>query len=1328
MSTVKDFLFKYKIIIGVVVFLLLSFGIYMFASAESDEYENQFEITNASVNIKDGTAPFDSNDEAGNDSKVDNHIVRNFDAITYTINGNLDYKQTSTLTDDKKTAGIPRNAIIDVLLPESVNAKVATGDISSPIGGEKSDKPVVINGVSYNYYKFTESGITSLNSGVTEITNVLIYDINAKNGEDITPIIRVREATDSNFADYSDNTDLSKSGSISVAPVKVSAKDSWSAKIYPGRSSHSNDRNNSTISLGVVLYISTNNDKGIKGVQVPDKVSLDLSVMANPSDKASIVDYAISDYNSDDKITNMPSAYSQNNGTIGRENITTSGSTYTLNYSGLTYHDNTIKVGDKIVNYISSKTLTLTTTRQEGSIENITYTFGLGNTISGAGESVIDNYNPAVGDYQSKVDFRNSTLDTDVVAENSAVYNFSEDFVIENTISYGSRIGDTLTKGFTNYLKIDNDAIKIIDISQGQGKDYVIKFNGKTNKLEESDYNVQYVVGEWNSNYFSKGDSAPTYCKDIASLTKEELMNYYGGPCVKANDSIKEYSSLNSVPEADLDKIIAIKLNVTKEYQAGSTITMDFKAKVKTNVALSGKTYSVTSRGVTESLSNSDTSTQYFYMSNPSTGLPKNLTEETQDITYTKMKYENNVLSSSTNNTQDGNSILVTTAKGIIEKIDVADKYDVKDKVIYAGQNDPITITLNPTVYSSLGTTANVVNVDVYLPKTLTIDVQTGDRNYSSVREESLDGVGYNVYTYTYTEDDIKSDSESTAGTVPALKLHANVSVDTKDNSNSVIYARVYGKVKISGTEYDINNPEASRIASKDISIRNTSAIGLLGITNPTYIDSNGSFTYNMKAVNLTSSNANVELLYISPFEGDALGNDSGSKYNGTLSVAIDGTLQTGYKAYYTKDSSKTILNNEMGNGNTNWVEWSNYNTAASGITAIKIVPSSELASGTYFDGGNGVTLKFNTNENKEADIYYNNFYMLHKNGQVCSDDDCKTTVTGLNVYGSNVTSSSVYNRTISGFAFVDDDYDGFSSDTDERVKNIVVDLYRTTVKIEDSKKTLTVISDSDEKIAETTTDNNGRYSFSGLKSGNYYVKYTFDCDKYTVTEKNKVDATKGDTSTIDSDAEMMEGTCAAVSNIITLDNNRINSSNIDLGLRVRQVFDVSVNKYITNVTVTSNKGVESHDYDRKKQVRLDLRNLKNTSFKVVYTIEIENTKYFPGTIGNIIESIPDGMTFNPNLAENDGWYENDGLLYYSNLDSTLLMPGEKYYITIALDLVTDSGGAYVNFVSVNDLQVQSVVSDLTEVKDENDFSSDTEDNSDLESEDEDMDSMEEGE
>ena len=152
------------------MFLLLSFGIYLFVSAESDEYANQIEITNTSITTIDGTAPFDSDNNPGNDSGESNGIVRNFDAITYAIKGKLAYKKSSTLSDDKKTSGIKRNIIVDVLLPESVNAKVATGDSSNPMGGTTSK--VTINGVNYNYYKFTELGKELIDN--IDITNVLI--------------------------------------------------------------------------------------------------------------------------------------------------------------------------------------------------------------------------------------------------------------------------------------------------------------------------------------------------------------------------------------------------------------------------------------------------------------------------------------------------------------------------------------------------------------------------------------------------------------------------------------------------------------------------------------------------------------------------------------------------------------------------------------------------------------------------------------------------------------------------------------------------------------------------------------------------------------------------------------------------------------------------------------------------------------------------------------------------------------------------------------------------------------------------------------------------
>ena len=73
-------------------------------------------------------------------------------------------------------------------------------------------------------------------------------------------------------------------------------------------------------------------------------------------------------------------------------------------------------------------------------------------------------------------------------------------------------------------------------------------------------------------------------------------------------------------------------------------------------------------------------------------------------------------------------------------------------------------------------------------------------------------------------------------------------------------------------------------------------------------------------------------------------------------------------------------------------------------------------------------------------------------------------------------------------------------------------------------------------------------------------------------------------------------------------------------------------------------------------------------------------------------------MTFNPDLPQNKGWYESDGNLYYSDLSSTLLMPGEKHYVTIVLDLSTNSGGDYINFVATSDLRVKSIVNSFVEL------------------------------
>ena len=1337
MDTIKKFIFKYKIIIGILVLLIISFGIYLFVSAENDIYANQVEVSKTSVSIEDGTpnndGNFDSDDTPGNDSSINNKIVRSFDSIKYNITYNLGYKSNSTLADEEKTAEISRTVIIDVLLPKNVAADVKEGDTSNS-EGYINKTIITIDKVEYTYYKFEVQGVAHALDSSSNKASITIDKINMKNDSKILPIIRIREKTDENYSDYKNGSTIGNT--LELSEVKVSAKDNYNVKLYNGIVK-GKESGNATLPIGIAVYIPSSTNKGIKGVQIPDTLSFNISIVPNPNDSSIVGLPTIDKYKKDGSdiiIPSLPDSYDNNdNGKVYIEKVEGKDNIFTLTYSGLTYHDRIINVGtddnQNNVNYISTNALVVNTTRNTSKLD-ITYTIsaiGLPNTDISTGNSItmLDNYTAFVGDYSTKVDFidlknieSSSSSEPVTTKPNSAVYNYNEEFYIQNKIDYGT-IGDDLPNGLTNYLKIDNTAIKLLDVSNisEQDKDYYIEFSNQKNK---PNYTLQYAVGEWNSNYFTVKSNAPSYCPtDLSKVSKEQLMNLYGGPCISENSSVKWYDSLldaGNTNEENLNKIIAVKLNITGKYETGLSTILRFKAKVQDNTSLIGNTYQVVARGMTEF------NGEEFYMYDPSdkNQIPVNLSKQSADISYSKTVYNNSTLTvtQSENPTgKFGNSIIVSSAKASIKEITVLDRDGNGSSrgTYYVGSSDPLEIDVKPTIYKSdMDATIDSATIDVYLPNSLVISPQVGDKMYSSTRSDTLTENGithnYTVYTYTYTSDDIKYDNNSPSGTIPTLKIHANIGMNTVTDSNdsgleAKVYSRIYGTVLPGNSETSIaiNTPEKFRVGETSFNIKNNNAIGTLGVSSPTYIDPNGSYTYNMKAANIAEDNAELEMLYILPFNGDGVSNTNGSTFDGTLGSSIVGTLPQGYTVYYATDKSKTILSNEItSTSSVDWHEWTNYNTSVSGITAIKVVPSSGIKKGAYFLDNNGLTVKITTTGNKEGSIYYNIFYMLHKNSLLCDDynesEECSKSETGLKTYNSNVSTTSVYNRSISGLVFQDDDYDGFSTYDEPKLSDVIVELYKTDATVSNSKKPLDVVSDNDKKVAESVTNSRGEYKFSGLTSGNYYVKYTFDCDKYTATEKNKQDSTLGDMSESDSDAVMQAGTCSAVSNILTLNNEKVNITHIDLGLRVRQIFDVTLNKYITNVKVNSNKGTQSYDYDNAKKVKIDVKNLRNTTFQVSYLIELENTKYFPGTIGNIIETIPDGMTFNPDLPQNKGWYESDGNLYYSDLSSTLLMPGEKHYVTIVLDLSTNSGGDYINFVATSDLRVKSIVNSFVEL------------------------------
>ena len=1360
MDKVKDIFNKYKIIITIFLLLLASFFVYLFVFADEDIYENQIEVKNTRISITDGTVNadgnMDSNDEAGNDSSVSNKIVRNFDKVVYEISYDLGYKEDSTLEESEKSLSITRDVIVDILVPSNIGMNVSESADINVLEPEKDRNNNIIeitdNDITYRYYRIdiNDIDVTDRNIGANQI-DIILSNINGSNGDKIRPIIRVREKTDNVSAkEITSETNLSDITGISIEDVTISANSSYGVKLYPG-TKKGEDNTNSEFPIGILIYLPQTQNKGIRGIEVPKTVSFDVTVNSDStSEQSSILEGTkIINYQNDNDYTvaDFPYSYTNNgNAAISSETLNNNGSSiFSIRYTGLNFSNDTSQINISDLGqlyYLSAKILVFKNQRSSTYKNDINYNVSI-SSPNMDNIDLLDNYEPFVGDYISKIDFVKSYTSYDGVEDiyesGKAIYNYSEDVLIRNTISYGYTKGDKLENGFTNYVKIDNTAFKLVNTENvsDQSLDYFVEYS-RNNNYEAA---ATYGLGDWNLNYFRRKSTAPSYCPSNAQLSamnettlRETLMNLYGGPCIEATNVEWVSTIQDAIDSNKANKIIIFKFDMLSEYDTGTTTTIRLTAKAVKNYSNIGKTFAITSRGETTD------NNKAYYLSEIAN---KSVDKHVSDIAYTKTQYDvnhniiggnvttANVNGTSTNITNIGNTALISAFKASINPIELHDAYNSVGKTtFYAGMTDPIEFIINPVIYKSdFQSTITGATVSVYLPESLEIYVKPGDKQYNtstSGATVNIDGVNYKEYKYDYSESDINFENESVSGTIPNLYVHAYIKISTPDRTNARVISRISGTLKPNSDATTVYGDVTSidqRTTSVDIQLRNTRDINSIGTTNVNYIDQNGTYTYNMRSANSSSSSAEISLLYILPYSGDGIG--KGSKFTGTVGVSIaNNSLPTGYKAYYTTDNVKTILSNELATtSTTTWKEWTNPSTTLNNATAIRITSPSAISSGSYFANPSGITFNITTNGNQESEKYYNMFYMIQKNADVCINDDilvdCTQTEKGTTSFSSNISQVSVYNRKISGYAFEDTNYSGFYDNNEARLRDIPVDLYKLSATTFDAKNPVASISDSDQLMQETTIDRNGYYNFDGLSTGNYYVKYTFDCDKYTVTEKNKVDINnEGDATLRDSDANMVEYTstseesiedneesktenstqCYAVSNIMSLNNTNVEFKHIDLGLRIRQDFDIKMSKYITNVKVTSNKGVQNYDYKNETKVVVPVKNLKNTSFRVTYGIEIENSKYFPGTIGNIVETIPEGMTFDPSLPENDGWVESDGNLYYAYLNKVLIMPGEKYHLTIVLDLVTSNGGDYINFVAANNLQIKPVITNFLEI------------------------------
>lgn len=252
----------------------------------------------------------------------------------------------------------------------------------------------------------------------------------------------------------------------------------------------------------------------------------------------------------------------------------------------------------------------------------------------------------------------------------------------------------------------------------------------------------------------------------------------------------------------------------------------------------------------------------------------------------------------------------------------------------------------------------------------------------------------------------------------------------------------------------------------------------------------------------------------------------------------------------------------------------------------------------------------------------------------------------------------------ITGIAWKDENADGQQQDDEQKLSGIEVMLVDSTGK----------------NVSDTTTNDGGQYAFNNLADGNYIVVFKYDTSKYRLTEYQKNGVESNYNSDVIKTEREIDGksTICGVTNLIKLNSNL---ENIDIGLIENKKFNFKVENYISKITTTTSNGTDSKDYNNAKLAKTEIKSkeIENASVKVEYKIVITNDGELQGTVGKVVEKLPEGLKLSSDV-NNKTWYKNqDGSLVNTSMAGQIIEPGKKLELELIAD-VSNSSGAIGNY------------------------------------------------
>ncbi len=437
------------------------------------------------------------------------------------------------------------------------------------------------------------------------------------------------------------------------------------------------------------------------------------------------------------------------------------------------------------------------------------------------------------------------------------------------------------------------------------------------------------------------------------------------------------------------------------------------------------------------------------------------------------------------------------------------------DKTVYdmdTGQRTTV-VTVQPSVTvegnassgtGDKGTTTTTATVKVTLPSDLTYDTGTaywGDTAITPVITTNDDG----STVLTFTLEGVTLGETLDALTFSCTIGHAGTADDVTNNESISLNATIESTNDHRAKEESFGNS-----SSTSFNVIRLSATSISKSVDNRLIELDGSFTWTLNFYNGADDDiGGTEMADVLPVNGD----DLDSSFAGTYSITgieVDFSAAPNSFAedegnmhfYVSSDYSGDGKDLAQGGAPEGWTDLMETASTKDAVITLNTSGSEDMKA-FYCDLGDlepgetiVIRLLVQTEGNNPADIYNNLYY------EAATDQDTPVQ--------SNLVSTQVVKRDISGRTWLDANENGIQDDDEDALSGAKVTLY---VVDEGGTETQAVDVYGD-TVESVTTTKDGSCSFENLPEGTYRIVFEVDGEEYALTVPNA-----GDDDTLDSDA-----------------------------------------------------------------------------------------------------------------------------------------------------------------------------------------------------------------